>query len=144
MILLEIKILTCKIKSLKTPRTSQPTSLLLHARSPEGHIMLESLKSFFFRLCWSFYCGRFGPLRLKNYYKKLCLSSVCHMFVCSMSSLRIYIHESYRPILPKLSMELHLGSTYVIPQMFFYFFKLYRVLAIFYLHSIFIAQLDQI
>ena len=55
-------------------------SNLLYVRSPQGHILLQSRKFFFFRLSWNFFSAGFGPLGLRNCNKNVvCLSSVCLM-----------------------------------------------------------------
>ena len=52
----------------------------LYARSPEGHVLLQSRKFFFFRLSWNFFSARFGPLGLRNCNEKFScrLIVVCH------------------------------------------------------------------
>ena len=50
----------------------------LYVQSPEGYILLQFWKLFFFRLSWNFFSGRFGPLGLRNCNKKfvcVCLSN---------------------------------------------------------------------
>ena len=53
--------------------------MLLYVRSPEGHILLQSRKFFFFLLSWNFLSARSGPLGLRIFF--VCLSVVC-LSVC--------------------------------------------------------------